>query len=359
MSTTGSPSGKADLPELIRSRALVPEDLRRNGDAAMRSLVRACIVAARAVTDRSAHRSGWPDDRNVEMILRAPVAPTTTSDASAFANIVLALVASLVPVSAAAAVIARSLKLDFGHAAQITVPSLSLPNAAWIGEGAPIPVVEGTVEAATVIVPFKLATMVSLTNEMVNGSNAEALVRAVLIENVGATLDAALFSAAAEVPGLSPAGILNGIATLTPTAGGGADAMVGDVAQIAEALAPVSGGGEPVLVCAPAQAVALRLRTARDFWPVFASAALPRGTLIGVVPSGLATVVEPPRIEASGDAVIHRADPAAEAVDIGGILATPLISSWQTDSVAMKIVLSASWARRSANAVVLVEGAAW
>jgi hypothetical protein len=267
----------------------------------------------------------------------------------------LAFVASLVPVSAAAAVIARSLRLAFDGAAQIGVPALTLPAAQWIGEGHPIPVSQGTTSPGAVIVPHKLAVLIALTGEMIRHTNAEALVRQVLIEAVGATLDLAMFSTAAEVPGLRPAGILAGVSALT-SAGG----MVKDIAQIAEALAPVAGSnGGAVLVAAPAQAVSLTLGAARDFWPVLASAALPAGTVIGLVPTALATVVETPRIEASGDAVVHRADPASEAVDVGGVMATPLVSMWQTDSVSERLILPCSWARRSASAVAFIQGATW
>ena len=109
---------------------------------------------------------------------------------------------------------------------------------------------------------YKLATIVNLSGEMVRHSNAEALVRQVLSENVGVSLDSAMLSAAAGVSGVRPPGILNGIAALTPTAAGSSafDAMVADLEKLVTATASVSGNGGIVFVCAPAQALAIQLR---------------------------------------------------------------------------------------------------
>jgi hypothetical protein len=73
-------------------RALVPEDLRNSGDAAIRSLVRACIASGVGTLDRSVNldqyiRTKWGGDRDVPLLLRAAVAPLTIADTSAFANI--------------------------------------------------------------------------------------------------------------------------------------------------------------------------------------------------------------------------------------------------------------------------------
>jgi hypothetical protein len=43
--------------------------------------------------------------------------------------------------------------------------------------------------------PFKIAVITSLSNEMIAHSNAESMIRALLIENTAPALDAAMFSA--------------------------------------------------------------------------------------------------------------------------------------------------------------------
>ena len=67
-------------------------------------------------------------------------------------------------------------------------------------------------------------------------SNAETMVRAAMLANVGPSLDAAMFNTNAAVPGISPAGILHGVSPLTATAGGTLSAMVTDIAALADAL---------------------------------------------------------------------------------------------------------------------------
>jgi hypothetical protein len=341
-------------------KPLVPEDRAPSAlrAAAVASVARAALNVARNVRGRSV-KSSWPDDRNAELLTRAASTPASLANTTALQQVAPHFVASLVPVSAAAAVIARSLQLSFDGAAQIGVPALMLPSAAFVGDGMSIPVAQGTSSPGAVITPAKLAAIIPLTNEMINHSNGEQMVRQVLVENIGPTLDAAMFSAAAAVPGVRPAGILDGVAALAPSgATAPVDAMVADVQALAEAITPAAGASQPVLIAAPAQAAALTLRAPRDLWPVLMSAALSAGTIIAVVPAAVATVVEAPEIEAGTDTV-QTDDAPGELVDIGGVWARPVRSLWQTDSVGLRFVMPATWARRSASAVAWIESTSW
>jgi hypothetical protein len=320
------------------------------------SIVRACIEVARGASD-------CPSDRLADLIIhRSAVSPTSRTDAAALALVAVKFVASLTPVSAAAAVIARSVQISFDGAAQIAVPSLSLPNAAFISESAAIPVVMGVTSGGSVLLPAKLATIVSLSGEMVRNSAAEALVRQVLVENVGASLDAALFNANAAVPGTSPAGILNGITPITAAASGTpTEKMVADIGAIAQVIAQVAGSnGGAIIVAAPREAVMLSMLAEESFiWPIFMSAALPAGTVIGIAAAGLATAIDAPRIESSSEVTLHMDDAPGELVSTGGALAHPVRSAFQTDSTALRFILPATWARRSNKAVAWVQGAQW
>jgi hypothetical protein len=339
---------------------LVPEDRRADRgirrEAAMLSIVRACLVKARGAHDRFA-KSEWPQDYVAELITRSAAVPTSLANATALATTAYFFVDSLTPVSAAAAVISQSLQLTFNGAAHLTIPSLTLPQAAWVSEGQPIPVVQGVSSAGVTLEPYKLATILPMTNELVRGSNAEAAMRRVLLENVAPTLDTALFSAAAAVPGGRPAGILNGVAGLTPTAGGGLTALVGDLKLIASALAPAAGGSEPVLIVAPAQAAALTQLPSMP-WPVLTSAALSAGTIIGLIPGALATVIESPRIEARSDTV-HMDTAPTDISTSGSAVAYPTRSLWQADSIGVRFIMPATWARRSSAAVAWISATTW
>jgi hypothetical protein len=330
-------------------------DFNAQRESSMASIARAILVSARSCTDRSAHQA-IRGDRQAQLMLRSAVLPTTTADAVALQQIVVHFVASLTPVSAAAAVLARSLQLSFDGASQIRIPSLVLPNAAWLAEGGPIPISQGVSTPGAAIEPYKLASAFVLTGELIRNSNAESLVRQVLLENVGPTLDLALFSTIAEAPGVRPGGIMAGVAPLAPST-----SMAKDVGQIAEALAPVAGNGGAILVAAPAQYVALSMNALRVAYPLYQSAALPAGTIVGLAPGAIASVVEAPRIESSSETVVHM-DTAP--FDIGTAGTPPTVaarsaSMFQTDSVAIRFILPATWARRSAAAVAWVQNVVW
>jgi hypothetical protein len=333
--------------------------------AAVASLTRAALSTGMRTLDRSyaSHEKAWPHDRDIDLILRTAMTPTSTTNAAALTQIATAFLAALVPVSAAAALIARSLQLSFNGAASISMPTLTLPLADFVGQGKPIPVVQGTSAGGVTLEPHKLATIVALTGEMMRNSNAEAIVRAVLLDNVGPSLDAAMFSAAAAVPDVRPPGLLNGIAALTPTAAGPnqAELMVRDLAKLATAVAPVAGNSDVVLVAAPAQAVALRIYTWMGGmpFPVMLSANLPAGRVIAVAARALVSAVDAPQIDASREAAVHMASPASELVDIGGVMATPIKSMIQTDSVALRLRMPVAWALRSPVALAWMDSVLW
>lgn len=323
-------------------------------EAAMTSLARAAINAARSVHDRFA-KSAWPDDLTAKLITRGAVTQMTIADSQAFQTVAVAFIASLTPVSAAAQVIARSLQLNFDNAVQINVPSLTLPRAEWVGEGGAIPVVEGTASLSTPISPAKLAAITTMTNEMIrNTGNAETMMRQALLESAGPALDLTMLAADAAVPGLKPAGLLNGIAPLPPSAATSPyDAMVADIAAIATALAPASGASPPILIAAPAQFIALSM-SARNPWSLMQSAALPAGTVIGIIPAAVASVVEPPRIEASATTVQMDDQPSADLLTVGRT-----ISLYQSDAIGLRLIWPATWSLRSPSGVAWIEATNW
>lgn len=71
-----------------------------------------------------------------------------------------------------------------------------------------------------------------------------------------------------------------------------------------------------------------------------------------------ATMIEPPRIEAGSDTA-HTDDVPHEIVDIGGVMAAPVRSFFQIDAVALRLVLPATWSRRSSSAIAWIENVAW
>jgi hypothetical protein len=330
--------------------------------AAIRSLVRACIGIALRTSSQTQHGRAVEEllknDRDAELLTKAASSPITLASTPGLQGIALAFVDALVPVSASAALIARSLQLQWDHNAEIRVPGLSLPHATFVGEGQPVSVMKGTSSIDAVLTPYKLMVLCHFTNELLQSSNAEALVRSVLLSNVGPSLDAAMFSAAAGVAGASPPGLLHGLTPLAATAGGDLSAMGTDIANLADALAPVSGNGQIVLIAAVKQATVLNMMSFGDApYPIFSSAALAAGTVIAVASQALATAVSAPAIDASPDAIIHE-ETSPGPISIGGVIAAPVRSFYQTDSVGIRFRLPVSWALRGPG-VAYITGTSW
>jgi hypothetical protein len=201
----------------------------------------------------------------------------------------------------------------------------------------------------------------SLTGEMIRNSNAETLVRQVLIESVGPTIDKQLFSANAARAG--PAGLLNGISGLTPTAAGAkGEIIVDDIQQLVLAISQVAGNGNLVLIASPDVAAALALRLYNSVaWPILTSASLAPKTIIAVALNAVVSAVEgAPEIAASTQAEFHRDTVPAEIVTAGGVVAgTSVGSVYQTDAVALRLRWPISWALRDARGLAWMTNVNW
>jgi hypothetical protein len=268
----------------------------------------------------------------------------------------------LVPASAGAALLDRAIALSFGGAAQITCPALSVPVCDFVAEGAPIPVVQAQAAGLT-LMPHKLAVISTLTGEMLRSSNAEELIGAVLRESCGPALDKALFSANPAAAD-RPAGLLNGIAGLTPSAAAGqskSEILVDDLHALGLAVKGVAGNGNLVLVASIDAAVALALRVPQGpQWPLLISSSLAAKTVILVALNGVvAATGGPPQIDASQEAELHYDSTPAEIVTSAGTVAHPVGSLYQTDSVALRLRWPITWALRSANALSWMSGINW
>jgi hypothetical protein len=341
------------------TRALVPEDLARMHPG--RAIVRAAIATAlgglsRSVMPEQAARSRWPDDRESLMVLRAATAPMSTASTPALTTTTKTFLAALRPVSAGVDLLGRGISLDFGGAASITLPELSMPAIDFVGEAKPIPAVAGTSSAGPTLTPFKLGVITSLTSEMLNSTQVEELVRMVLLDATGPAIDKQLFSTTAAAAD-RPAGLLNGIASLTPTTGGGEAALIGDLKQLASSVAPVAGNSPIVIVGSPDVTAGLRLwlRQAPE-WPILTSASLAAKTLIAVAVNAVVSAVEgAPVIDASREAVFHSDTAPSDPVMTG----TPVYSMYQKDSVALRLLWPITWCLRTPTAIAWMSSVTW
>jgi hypothetical protein len=271
-----------------------------------------------------------------------------------------AFLAALTPISAGATVLQRGLQLAFDHNAKLTLPALALPVGNFIGWSQPIPIFDGTTTPGPELTPCKFAFGLVLTHEMLHSPSAETLIRSVMIEQAGASLDLRLFDNTAAVYELRPAGLLNALSPIAATAGGGEQAMIADLANLSAAVAPYSGNGGLIFVTAPKQWAAATLWTRGTLpWTFLQSAGLADGTLIALAANNLVVAMAPaPQIEAAQHSITHMEDASPQPI-MDGVLASPVFSRFQTDSVDLKLRWPLSWAARDSRAIAYISGASW
>lgn len=318
----------------------------------------------------------YPDDKVTPVILRAASTQATTTDPEWASPITHTAIEQAIEDIVAMSVswrleLAGALRVDMGRIAQMTVPGRTVKPAdagSWVGEGSAIPVRQTNIYAGATLRPTKLACITTMTRELTEASNIEAVVRMLLTEAAGLAIDAALFSASAA-SGLQPAGLLYGLTALSPsTSTFGFDACAQDLGTLVQDVASRGGGRKIFFVAAPAQAVAIRfwaggqfgVTPQNDVLPVAASAGLPDGTVIAIEPESLAFSIGDPTFTVSKVAALHMEDttPTDLVPDGGSALAVPIKSMYQIDAFALKMLLRATWGMRAPH-VAFMTGVSW
>jgi hypothetical protein len=327
--------------------------------------VRATAAFLRAhvhkIAPERAFKQMFGDDRTGEMVLRAATNPATTTNATWAGPLAQATVSQTIvemaSVSAAASLIAAGMKLNFDRYVSIHAPGRLVDSSDagnWVSEGSPVSVRVQRVTAGTTLSPCKLIVLNAATAEQIKSSNIEEVSRALLLESMALALDSAVFGT--QAAGASPAGILNGIAGLTPTAGGGVNALEGDLRALTAALVAAGGGRSPALVVNPVQNTSLTLIAGPRFtMPIWPSNAVAAGNVIMVEPSSFASAFAPtPEFEISTQATVQFQDTPTSDLMTG----SPTESLWQSDKIAWRTKLRAAFGMRAPH-VAWLSGATW
>jgi HK97 family phage prohead protease len=359
-------------------------------------LVRAGTVQLLAHRDRvpvqQKIREVYGDDEAtramLEWSMRAATAPATTTTTGWAAELAQTLFAAFMEVLYPKAVYprlaAKGLSLNFGSAGKILIPTrATTPTIAgsFVGEGLPIPVRQGLFTSQT-LTPKKMAVITTWTRELSEHSvpAIEGLLRDAVQEDTAISLDSVLLDANPATV-VRPAGILNGISGLTPTAGGGFNALTGDVKQVSGALLTGTKGNvrNPVWLMNPQQinsALYVAAPGAGVFpyrdeiqegrlggWPIIDSGTVPAGTVIAIDAADFVAVGgDAPRFEISDQATLHFDDTTPLDIGTAGtppVVAAPVKSMWQTDSLALRLILPTNWTIRRAGVVSFVSGVTW
>ena len=303
----------------------------------------------------------YPDDPVTPIILRAASTQATLTDPAWAAPLAHTAVDQSIEDIVSMSVAFRleqggAIRVRLGRLASLTVPGRAVTPAdagTWVGEGQPIPVRQMNLYAGAKLTPQKVAVIVTLSREMSEASNIEDVLKALLTEAAGIALDAAMFDANAA-NAQRPAGLLNGLTSLTPTASTlGFDACGQDLGLLVQDIANRGGGRNAFFIAAPKQAKSIRLCGwigYRDgvgpagILPVAAAVGLPVGTVVAVEPESLVFSIEDPQFSISSVAAVQQED-TTPAADL--LTKAPVKSMYQIDAYALKMTVWASWGLRA------------
>ena len=258
--------------------------------------------------------------------------------------------------SALAGILARSPQVSLLKSGSSNVPVAgAAPPATIVVEAGAIPIQRGSF-AAVSLTPFKLASIMHFTEELQLASNIEAVTRTLLEQSISAGLDAVAFGSTL------PGGLLSGI---TPIAASTATpletALRQDLQNLLAAL--TSPSMDVVFVMSPGRAAfATSVLPSSFIYQIATSSALPAATVVAVDPQGIAAALSnEPRIVASRSAAVHEETNAlalATGAQGSGVLATPMRSAFQTNTVLVRVVADVAWAART-GAVASISAVTW
>lgn len=329
----------------------------------------------------------YHNDETTSLVLKAAVNPALTTTAGWAAELTQSInvgfMDRLIPDAIYPRLSARGSRYTFGSNSTLKIPTRTTTSTlagAWVGEGAPKPVRKASFSSIT-LTPFKLAVISTFSEEMAMYSTPaiEGIIRQAMQDDTAISLDTYLIDNVAA-SAVRPAGLLNGVSPLTATAAGTkAEKMVADLQQLMAAIIAAGGGRNVIYLVNPAQSLAMGLAqtTTGDFLfdggdsavsrfngaSLIPSLTVPAGTVIAVDASEFATANgDAPRFAVSNEATLHEEDTTPLALGTAGtpnVVAAPMRSLFQTDTVAIRMTLYITWKMRRTGMVQTVAGVGW
>ena len=317
-----------------------------------------------------------------------PADTTTTGWAVELVQTVIGeFIASLMPLSVYPKLAAKGGSFTFGRNGTISLPARNTSTTiagSFFAQGAPIPVRQGAFTAIT-LTPKKMGVITTLTREITEHStpSIEAIVRQAILEDTAVAIDTVLLDAnvatTTRPPGLKSVGTGT---TVSPTAGGGIAAVIGDMKAMIGALITATKGNlrSPTWIMNPADALAVSLTQAAaggDFpfldevsngtlmgYSLITSTTCPVDQMLLVDAADFMTATgDTPRFDVSDQAVLHMEDttPLQIATTVGTVptVASPTRSLWQTDTIGIRMIVDMNWAMRRSNVCMFMNTMTW
>jgi len=351
--------------------------------------MRACYgedVATKAVMDRIIGINE-PFGENGFIETKAAVAPADTATTAWAAALVTTAIGDffdlLMPDSVYPSLSNLGGRFTFGRNGTVSLPTRSAtPTIAgsFVGEGAPIPVRKAGFTSVP-LTPKKMAVITTMTREITERSTPaiEGLLRSIIQEDTAVSIDSVLLDNNAATS-VRPVGLRNGITTAAGTAGGGFAAVTADLKGMLTTLVTNTNGNirSPAFLMNPIQAIALgfvqnaggdlvfkeEIGNGRlNGYPVIQSGTVPAGVVILIDAADFFSATDDnPRFDISDQTVLHMEDTTPLAIGTAGAPATvaaPAQSMFQTDCIALRMILPMSWAMRRSGVLVERTAVTW
>lgn len=271
----------------------------------------------------------------------------------------------------------RGVKVTFNNnQGSITIPSSSSDSAlagGFVLEGDPIPVGRMTTTSIT-MAPHKFGIITTMSKEAAAYTTPalENVLRNSILRRTAITLDGLLLDNVAGTA-TRPAGLLNGVsATAVGYGGGDYAAVIEDINALMAPFDDANAGRNMVLIMHPAQARKLSMMPGPDGafgwadrfmsqFTVLVSTNATAGRLIAIDAEDFATATgDTPVFDVSEQATIHMSDTPLEIVSgTGPTTADPVRSMWQTNSIALRMVVNLTWKMRRTGMVRWINGTSW
>jgi len=372
----------------MQTREPEPQDyLWRAGAAALRAFMQTGSVNPQSL-DAALHQHYEGDEATkviAGVVTRAAPAGASTTLATWAAELVqTATAAMLQPLVARRilpALAAQGTALQFGpDAGVIRIPSeAATPNIAgsFVGEAQPIPVRRMGFTSLS-LYPHKVGVITRYSREIAAYSNPslEGLVRDAIIRKTGLMLDTLLIDATAGGGSGStrPAGLIYGLSAITATAGGGYAAILGDLKALTAPFYAANAGERLVMLINPAQALGLMMtpgpgNTGFNWTEQFTgrltiieSTVVAAGTVYMIDAADFVSVMGTPEFMVSEEATLHIEDTSPAHISTTGtpnVVAAPVESMYQTNQLALRLILPTTWAMRRTGMVQYMTGVTW
>jgi hypothetical protein len=207
------------------------------------------------------------------------------------------------------------------------------------------------------------------------------LIRQAIIEDTAVAIDSVLLDATAATT-TRPAGLKSGVSATSATGGGTITALIGDIRGLTSALITGTNGNlrSPVWIMNPGDILAASLLPATagggEFpfkteltggtlqgYPVISSSNVTADTMLLVDAGDFVSVTgDAPRFDISDQATIHMEDTTPLAISTAGspnTVAAPVRSLWQTDCLAVRMLLDINWGMRRTGVVAWTQTMTW